>query len=98
MAEYKFALSPAGFGPDCFRNWEALLVGTIPIIKSGTIDTLFTDLPVLIIDKWTDITPELLEQKWQEFTSKRFNIEKLYIEYWAQKIFSTRDDFLKQES
>ena len=23
------------FGPDCYRTWEALLVGTIPIVKRG---------------------------------------------------------------
>lgn len=38
MQMSKFVLSPQGAGIDCLRNWEALLVGTIPII---------TDHPVI---------------------------------------------------
>ncbi len=34
MSHFKFALSPRGYGEDCYRTWEALLVGTIPIVKS----------------------------------------------------------------
>ena len=95
MAQYKFALSPSGLGPDCFRTWEALLVGTIPIVKSGGTDELYTGLPVLIVKDWREITPGFLEKKWHEFTNKKYDINKLYLEYWAQKIFKTRDDFLQ---
>ena len=45
-----FVLSPAGLGPDCYRNWEALLCGSIPVMKTGPCDKLFEGLPVLIID------------------------------------------------
>nr|MBA3284567.1 hypothetical protein [Nitrosopumilus sp.] len=33
LASSIFTLSPRGLGPDCYRTWEALLVGTIPIVK-----------------------------------------------------------------
>lgn len=33
MAQCKFVLSPRGLGPDCYRTWEALLVGSIPIVR-----------------------------------------------------------------
>lgn len=49
MADYKFALSPRGWGPDCYRTWEALFVGTIPIVRrnqSGHIITIKTGLRV----------------------------------------------------
>ncbi len=35
LASSVFTLSPRGWGPDCYRTWEALLVGTIPIVKRG---------------------------------------------------------------
>lgn len=47
MADCKFALSPRGWGPDCYRTWEALYVGTIPIVlrkQSGQIVTVKTQL------------------------------------------------------
>ncbi len=94
MSRYKFTLSPTGLGPDCYRTWEALLVGTIPIVKHAATDELYKDLPVLIVNDWTDVTEELLEQTWHEFTSKRFDITRLFSEYWIQKILSVRDEFL----
>ncbi len=35
IASSVFTLSPRGFGPDCYRTWEALLAGSIPIVKRG---------------------------------------------------------------
>jgi len=32
MAEYAFVLSPLGNGYDCFRTWEILAMGSIPIV------------------------------------------------------------------
>jgi hypothetical protein len=40
MAGCKFALSPRGWGPDCYRTWEALYVGTIPVVRRCQFDQL----------------------------------------------------------
>lgn len=40
MADFKFALSPRGWGPDCYRTWEAIFVGTIPIVRRGVADMI----------------------------------------------------------
>jgi hypothetical protein len=32
LAEYAFVLSPRGIGYDCFRHWQVLSAGSIPII------------------------------------------------------------------
>ncbi len=122
MAHYKFALSPRGWGPDCYRTWEALLVGTIPVVKrcqfdalivgdddmadpgqkstlsspkGSQLDTLYEDLPILIIDEWESITPQFLLQKYEEISSKTYNIERLYVAYWKTKIEGVREAFLK---
>jgi hypothetical protein len=96
MAQFKFTLSPRGYGPDSYRNWEAMLVGSIPIVSSSHLDPLYADLPVLIIDDWRQITPEFLEMKYKEMKAKKFNIEKLFMEYWWNKIQSVRSAFLKR--
>ncbi len=114
MAAHKFALSPRGLGPDCYRTWEALLVGVIPIVKRGEFDTwatpknkkrlrrgseldkLYEDLPVLIIDDWSEINEAFLNHKYLEITSRRYSIEKLYTKYWHSKIQNLRDEFLQQ--
>ena len=97
MAQCKFALSPAGLGPDCYRTWESLLVGTIPIVKKSLVDPLFEGLPVLIIDTWDDITEEFLNKKYIEMTQKKYDLRKLYIEYWFSKIIQIQEKFLTEQ-
>ena len=56
MSKYKFILSPPGAGEDTHRTWEALYVGCIPIVKSSLLNSLYEDLPVVIVDDWDVIT------------------------------------------
>lgn len=86
----KFVLSPRGNGLDCHRTWETLYMGSIPIVKSSAIDSLFDDLPVLVINDWKEITPSFLEQKHQEIERKTYLSEKLYINYWLGLIASKK--------
>ncbi len=95
MARCKFTLSPKGIGIDCYRTWEALLVGSVPVVKSSQLNTLYRDLPIVVIDKWEQLNEAFLNQKYKEITSKKYNIEKLYIEYWNNQIQRVRENFLK---
>lgn len=94
MARYKFVLSPPGLQIDCYRTWEALLVGSIPVVKSSYLNSLYSQLPVLVVNDLRDITEELLESKYKEITSRTYTIEQLFIEYWIYKIKQIRRHFL----
>lgn len=88
--KYKFILSPPGAGEDCHRTWEALYIGCIPIVISSSINELYENLPILVIDKWSDITEDFLNKKYIEITEKKeqgmYNMDKLYMKYWIDKI------------
>lgn len=86
IAISKFVLSPRGVGLDCHRTWESLLMGSIPILRTSSLDPLFENLPVLIINDWSEITEEFLEKKYAEIKLKKFNFDKLYAPYWINKI------------
>jgi hypothetical protein len=60
--EFAFQVSPRGRGLDCFRTWESLALGVIPIVLRSPLTHLFAQeaLPVLVVDDWTEITPERL--------------------------------------
>ncbi len=94
MSRFKFTLSPRGYGPDSYRTWEALLVGSIPIVRTSQLDDLYSDLPILIVQDWSEVTLELLERTYRHMCAKKFNIEKLFMEYWTKKIMSVRDAFI----
>jgi hypothetical protein len=55
-AAHAFVVSPHGNALDCYRTWEALLMGCIPIVKRSPIDYLYDGLPVAIVDDWGEIT------------------------------------------
>lgn len=86
MKKYKFILCPPGNGMDCHRIWEALLVGSIPIVYRSTLDSLYADLPIIIVDDWAQVTPDFLRGKEEEFGQKVFMMEKIYFDYWRKQI------------
>jgi len=90
VASSKFVLSPRGTGEDCYRTWEALLMGSIPIVKSSAINSLFEDLPVVIVNEWSEATEDFLNKKYGEMSSKSYKMEKIYAAYWLNMIFEVQ--------
>lgn len=88
QSEYAFIISPHGGGYDCHRLWEGLNLGCIPIVKTSKIDKLYDELPVLIVKEWSDINEELLIKTINEFKKKKFNYDRLTLQYWINKINS----------
>lgn len=89
---FRFMVSPHGVGLDCYRTWEALYLGMIPIVKTSNLDSMYEDLPVLIVKDWTEVTPELLERTWQAFQHKEFDFRRLYMGYWQWEMTRHRDN------
>ena len=89
MVQYAFVVSPHGNGLDCHRTWEALALGCIPIVKTSGLDPLFDDLPVWIVQDWTEVTRENMNKKLSEFNVREFNYEKLTLAYWRNILFQS---------
>lgn len=84
IKSHKFTLSPEGNGLDCHRTWEILAMGRIPIIKrSGALEQLYKNLPVLFINKWEELADVNLEYEYQQKIN--FNNDILNFEYWKNK-------------
>jgi hypothetical protein len=54
-----FVLSPPGNGADCHRTWEAIYLGAIPIVLKKYWPFGHLDLPVVIVEDWSEI-PKLI--------------------------------------
>lgn len=87
-----FVASPLGNGLDCHRTWEALYLGAIPIVESSTIDSVFQELPVVIIKDWDKITLGFLLEKYREITNNihKYKLEKIYTDYWFNLIHNLK--------
>jgi hypothetical protein len=86
LRSYKFCISPPGRGIDTHRAWEALMMGTIPIMISTTQDHLFEKLPVVIVSNWEDINVQFLNNKYEELIQKTYDFDILYTSYWDNLI------------
>lgn len=86
LSEHKFMLCPRGNGIDTYRFWECLYMGVIPIVKKCINVDFYADLPILVIENYSDITKEMLETKYSEITSRSWNTEKLICDYWINTI------------
>ena len=91
-----FLLCPHGGGLDPSpKAWEALALGTIPIIKRYEDDSAYRELPVVMVDEWSNktITFENL-QRWRNklmpFYTDRILREKvlykLSMTFWWSKV------------
>jgi hypothetical protein len=49
---------------------------------------MFSDLPVLIVNDWSEISQELLDNTLTNFKNNVFNYDKLKLNYWVDKIKS----------
>ncbi len=83
LSKYKFSLSPWGNGIDTHRVWESLYIGTIPITKYHHTFSTSTDLPILFVNDYSEITENLLLNYLEKFNQNKFNFKKLENSYWS---------------
>jgi hypothetical protein len=83
---HKFILCPRGNGIDTHRFWETLYLKSIPIVIKNINNSYYLDFPILYVDKWDDITEDLLNEQYERIKNINFNYEKLSFSFWKNKI------------
>jgi hypothetical protein len=91
LAQSRFVLSPPGVGSDCYRTWEALYLGSIPIVKTTSINSIFEQLPVLSVNSFGDITLKFLQDVYYNMTRRTYDYKRLYKGYWQRQINAFRN-------
>lgn len=70
LKKYQFVISPPGNSVDCHRVWEAIYLGVIPVIEMSLTMEYFDDLPILFINSFNQVTPELLIEQYKKIKIK----------------------------
>jgi len=98
FGKHKFVVAPLGVGLDCYRIWETLLLGSIPIVPYSEFvdEELFEGLPVKRVSSWAEVDV----QRWSDSApptvanpsqwDPQFP-EKLTLEYWLRRIRTAAD-------
>jgi len=85
IADHRFVLSPEGNGVDCYRTWEALYLGAIPIVMTSPAMSGFAGLPILFTEDYSELSSSYLERVWLEMSRRSFNIEPMLKSYYAKR-------------
>lgn len=86
IASHRFVVSPPGLGVDCVRTWEALLLGSIPIVERCPHMSHFCRFPSLFIDDWSHISEQYLAREEEQIRSRPFDRMDLFMPYWTRVI------------
>ena len=90
LYNHKYVISPLGNGVDCGRNWQALYVGTIPIIPRHLNIEFYQDLPFLVYDDVEELTEDYLLEQYDRIKSTKTNLEKATVSYWRRELQSAK--------
>ncbi len=90
MKRHKFVLSPPGHGEDCYRTWEAILFGSIPIVRNSSLWPLYSESPVYVLNDWENVT----EKQFLDFRLKTQDKKVVLSQYWFDQIAAVRREYL----
>lgn len=78
--ESRYALCPRGCGVDTHRFYESIYLGCIPIVTrtNTTFDRIYSVFPCLIVERWEDVTEELLDRMYPECFARLCEFHEKY--------------------
>lgn len=81
--ESRYALCPRGCGVDTHRFYECIYLGCVPIVvRTNTVfDRLYapdTGFPCLVVERWADVTEELLDRMYPECIARMRDFHTRY--------------------
>ena len=81
LASAYFCISPRGNGLDCHRTWEALYLGTIPVVTRSALTDHFSDIPMVVLDDWSEFksvefSPQRYAQLWNGFSVEQISLDR----------------------
>lgn len=88
VANSKYIFTPPGWGIDTHRFWEALYLGSIPIVEHSINTSMFKIYPILIYDTNKLISGNELLNKYENLFSS-FDFDKLTVSWWFTNIIQS---------
>jgi hypothetical protein len=86
VQDHKWVACPPGHGYDTHRVWEVLMLGSVPVVPSTSMDSLYEGLPVLIVNDWHNLTAERLHERYEELRTEAWNLDRLFFPYWLARM------------
>ena len=88
IGAHMFVAAPVGRGIDTFRLWDALYLGSIPLVISSSLDKLLVGLPVVKLESWSQATNKRWLSSELRRIENRFGSDLRQPSAWRQKLSS----------
>ena len=75
VTEAMFVLCPPGHGMDTHRFWQALTLGSVPVVLASSLDWLLEQYPTIILQSWKEIEASDALTKWKAVIEERWGKE-----------------------
>lgn len=100
LGRSKFVLCPGGHAWDCYRTYEAIAMGSIPIVKRDRPHSdVANDLPVFVVNEWSEITrSELARVSCVHDAIIDGRYPKLTQAYWVKQIAAKAKELMEAHS
>lgn len=83
ISKYKWVLCPRGAGQDTHRVWEALYLGSVPVVLKSPLSQLYQDLPIIQLNNWDELSWNKLQSLQSSIPKRK---EKASFDYWIHRI------------
>jgi hypothetical protein len=98
MGAHAFVAAPIGHGVDTHRLWEVLALGSVPVVVSSSLDTLYVDFPIIVLGSWAEANASAMAG-WRVQITARFGTEPfdarmretLTTAHWSRRIATQHD-------
>jgi len=86
LAASYFCVSPSGHGLDTHRTWEALYLGTVPVVIRSALTDEYPDLPWVVLDDWADFRTESFSPELHERLTASWDPASLSMDAFAARL------------
>lgn len=86
---HKFTMSLRGCGPDACRTWDAICLGSIPIISECVEMRHFSDLPVI----YCPADMNSITDEWLDSQNVSGSTERMRMSYWENHLNQKRKEY-----
>ena len=102
LSQYKFSVAPSGFGVDTHRLWEILQIGSVPITVSSTLNGLYSQFPIVVLNGWADLFDSKIFSNHVDTIIKMYGTDpvnsyvqyKLSMLYWIDVIRTEKENIV----
>ena len=86
LPTYKYVISPEGNGVDCYRHYEALMAGCIPVMEDNPLTRKkYAGLPILYTKDYSEVTPAYLLAQYESMLDAEYDFSSLFMDAYSSE-------------